>query len=139
VKLMRVETGSEQAYWTIYAVCAANGECPLLNSLQDLEAAGDEAMVSKFAALLRYVVKRSGGPRELRKEKSRQLDKDHRIWEFKAGHLRVPYFYEEGSVIICTHSFVKDTRQTPSSEKKAATRTKAAFEEAKKSGTLEWC
>jgi phage-related protein len=68
------------------------------------------------------------------------------IFEFKAGpergkKLRVLWFYDAGvppsrRQIICTHSFLKDTRKTPPQQKARAVRMRRQYLEAKRTRTL---
>ncbi|MBN1257733.1 MAG: type II toxin-antitoxin system RelE/ParE family toxin [Planctomycetes bacterium] len=64
------------------------------------------------------------------KEKCRKLR--GKIWEFKAGCLRVLWFRDEGSLIICTHGYPKKQRNTPEREIKKATKRMNQYFEAKK-------
>ena len=38
------------------------------------------------------------------------------IWEFVMDPFRVPFFYDEGQLILCTHSYRKKTQQAPKEE-----------------------
>jgi phage-related protein len=63
------------------------------------------------------------------------------IFEFKTGpkrgkKLRVLWFYDEGRLIVCTHSFLKDTRTTPPDEKAKAIRMRRAYFDAKRHQVL---
>ena len=63
------------------------------------------------------------------------------IFEFKAGpkngkKLRVLWFYDEGRLIVCTHSFLKDTRRAPPDEKDRAIRMRHMYFELKRGSKL---
>ncbi|NCB26047.1 MAG: type II toxin-antitoxin system RelE/ParE family toxin [Bacteroidia bacterium] len=62
------------------------------------------------------------------------------IWQFKVrgGSYRIPWFYDEGKVIICTHYFVKKNQKTPKEEQERAIRIKQEYFDKKEKGTLEW-
>jgi phage-related protein len=57
-------------------------------------------------------------------EMSKQLDGD--IFEFKAGAIRVLWFYDRRK-IICTHGFLKKSQKTPQREIEKAQRTRRAY------------
>jgi phage-related protein len=63
------------------------------------------------------------------------------IFEFKAGpergkKLRVLWFYDEGRLVVCTHSFMKDRRKTPPDEKARAILMRRTYFDAKRRKTL---
>ncbi len=52
-------------------------------------------------------------------------------FEFIQGQLRVLWFYEEGKVILCTHGFLKRSRETPDREISRAERLRKSYLETK--------
>lgn len=62
------------------------------------------------------------------------------IWQFKVngGSYRIPWFYDENRLIICTHCFVKKGQKTPSAERERALRIKQEYFAKKAQDTLEW-
>jgi phage-related protein len=116
--------------WRILAVCSERGDCQLeevLGSFRD--PIGPEAV--KMMALLSWT-SRHGTPRN--KEKSNPIGDE--IFEFKAGSLRVLYFYDADQLIICSHGFVKKTRKCPPGEKAAAAARRREYFEAQRNGEL---
>jgi phage-related protein len=59
-----------------------------------------------------------------------------KIYEFRAGRLRVPFFkLESGKVVLCTHVFLKKTQKTSKTDVLKAVRWKKTYENA---GEVEW-
>ncbi len=54
------------------------------------------------------------------------------LYEFKSWGLRLICFYDEGSLIICTHGYFKQSQGMPKKEKTRALNLKNAYFEAKK-------
>lgn len=134
MKLTRVIEG----VWHIYAISDPDGTCPLMVALQTLEQKGDEQAIARILALLKLVAERPDSPSGLGEEKTKLLDSESRIMEFKAGQFRIPYFYEKNHIILCTHMFRKKSRRTPRSEIEKAIRIKQLYEEAKQTNALDW-
>lgn len=64
------------------------------------------------------------------KKQCREIGDD--IYEFKASNgARVLWFYDEGSVIICSHGFVKKSQKTPKPEKERAIKIRQLYFEEK--------
>jgi phage-related protein len=69
--------------------------------------------------------------------KFKRLQGTDGLYEFKTkGGLRVLCFWDDGSLIICTHGFVKKQQKTPKQELATASRTKRDYELAKQNGGL---
>jgi hypothetical protein len=77
----------------------------------------------------------SGPPRN--DEISHILDRKRGIWEFIRRALRVPYFYDEGRVVICSHGFAKSSKKTPKEELARAQRCFDQYQTAKAQNALE--
>ena len=116
----------------ILAVCRDRGECLLLEFLNGLEADLVKDRDRMMGLLERAAV---SGPPKHNIEICRPLDSN--IYEFKRGDLRVLWFYDSGSVIVCTHGFVKKGQKTPRQQIDTAKRHLATFQAAKRSNTLE--
>lgn len=83
-------------------VCDERGECQVVSFLAEVTAAGD-ADRSQLQALIATVAL-NGPPRN--KRLSRQLDGP--IYELKTrSGIRIPYFYDEGRVVIATQALRK--------------------------------
>jgi hypothetical protein len=62
------------------------------------------------------------------------------IWQFKVngGSYRIPWFYDENRLIICTHFFVKKGQKTPAAERERALKIKKEYFAKKEKSALEW-
>lgn len=58
------------------------------------------------------------------------------IWQFKSGPYRIPWFYDEGKLIICSHVFVKKQKKTPKAERDRAIKAREDYLKAKESGAI---
>jgi Phage derived protein Gp49-like (DUF891) len=76
----------------------------------------------------------AGPPRD--EEKSKPLRE--KILEFRTkGGLRLLWFYDEGSVVICVNGYIKQGQKTPNAEIDAAIQWKSKYLTAKRTGTLK--
>lgn len=118
--------------WQVLAVCRTRGDCPLLEDLAELEA----DLADDRARMLRLLerVAHHGPPRNL--EKSKSLGDD--LFEFRAGRLRVFWFYgEPRKVVVCSHVLLKSTQKTPRRELQRADRAKQIYLAAVKRGKID--
>lgn len=98
MKLQRVQSST----WTILAICDDRGGCQVLEFIHRLQAASASDFDQITAQLRRAAA--AGPPRNNRK--SRPLA--DRIFEFKTrGGVRIPYFYDEDRLVICTEAMRK--------------------------------
>lgn len=107
-----------------------NGECPLEDFFKELNENGH----SDLYQMLR-LIKRSaelGPPRNIEMSHALEGRNAEGLWEFKAGAIRVIWFYERNKIIICTHSFLKKSRKTPVSEIETAQKTRRKYYAEKK-------
>jgi hypothetical protein len=92
----------EAVRWTVLAVCDDRGACPVREFLDQL-AIDSEPDYDQIVAVLQRAAA-VGPPRS--NMKSRPLAA--KLFEFKSrGGIRIPYFYDEGYVIICTEAMRK--------------------------------
>lgn len=104
--LRNVVTGS----FRVVAAVTDRGECPLVDFLEGLEGGlADDG--SRMAAVLEQVA--GDGPRR-DTQVSRQIGPG--LFEFRKGRIRIAWFCDEGTLVICTHGFVKKTQKTPPAE-----------------------
>ncbi|MDD5761564.1 MAG: type II toxin-antitoxin system RelE/ParE family toxin [bacterium] len=104
--LRNVVTGS----FRVVAAVTDRGECPLFDFLEALD--GDLADDGiRMVAVLERIAR--GGPRR-DTQVSRQIGPG--LFEFRKGRIRIAWFYDEGTLVICTHGFVKKTQKTPTAE-----------------------
>jgi hypothetical protein len=99
----------------------------------------EEAMSSapnewpKLVRILDYVAE-AGPPRD--EEKSKLLREG--IFEFRTkGGLRLLWFYDEGSVVICVNGYIKQGQKTPEKHIQEALNWKKVYLQAKKTRTLK--
>ena len=87
----------------------------------------------KLVRILDYVVE-AGPPRD--EEKSKPLRE--KIFEFRTkGGLRLLWFYDEGSVVICANGYIKQGQKTPEQHIEEAITWKKSYLQAKQTGTLK--
>ena len=127
MKLLRVR----RAGWQILAICAERGDCPLLEFLAGLEG----RMARDGRRMLRLLDRTAvaGPPRNT--DISHQLAAG--IWQFIQGRVRVLWFYDEGRRIICSHGFVKRSRETPAREIRRARDSRRHYLRDKMVGRIE--
>lgn len=58
------------------------------------------------------------------------------IWQWRAGGVRVLWFYDQGSCIIVSHGFVKKRGKTPPGERERAVRFFDEYQAAKGNGAI---
>lgn len=110
--------------------------CSLIDAFDDIEAA-QEASRNRLLEYFKHVA--GGGPQALNPAQCHQVDANDKIYEFIAGRLRVLFFQgSTGSVVICTHMFLKKTQKIPAKEVTKAVKAKKAYEQAMKAGLVEW-
>lgn len=114
-----------QDRWKVLAACSDRGDCPLLDYLNDDCTEKERDMI---LALLGDVAS-NGPPRNV--DVSHQIDEQNHIFEFIKGNHRIPYFYDQGQVVICSHGFRKVTQKTPKAEIAAANRSRDPYIKAK--------
>ena len=107
--------------------------CPLLDGLANLDAV-QEAHKQRLLALIELAAHE--GLDALSVEQCHLIDRNEKIYEFRTGRLRVPFFkLESGKVVLCTHVFLKKTQKTSKTDVLKAVRWKKTYENA---GEVEW-
>jgi hypothetical protein len=108
-------------------------KCPVLEFFQQ-QAKEHPKEMTKLGALLSESAK-SGPPQN--DTKFKDLPGTDGLYEFKtAGGLRLICFWDAGSLIVCTHGYVKGSQKAPKSEINRAERIKKEYFDAKKKGDL---
>lgn len=93
-------------------------ECELLDAFERLESK-EEASGDRLLILFETVA--ADGLSALSSSQFHLVDKEHGIYEFIAGRLRVLFFKgASGQMVICTHLFMKKGQKTPEEEKTRA-------------------
>ena len=135
LKLKIVRIGSRLEIRAL-ATPADGGEkdpCATLRFCQEIKDKYSEELV-KLARLWTDIA--DDGPPS-NDQKFKKLDGTSGLYEIKTSKLRVLCFWDEGSLIICTHGFVKKSQKTPKSEIKKAEQAKTDYFDEKGKGTLE--
>ncbi len=126
--LRHVVTGS----FRVVAAVTDRGECPLVDFLEALD--GDLADDgSRMVAVLERVA--SSGPRR-DTQVSRQIGPG--LFEFRKGRIRIAWFYDEGTLIVCPHGFIKKTPKTPPAEIRKATSVHNRYFIDKRNGNIRF-
>lgn len=87
-----------------------------------------------FGALLRKV--QEHGPTCLSSDVCHEADSNESIYQFRKGDYRLFWFYDQGSVIICSHISRKKGNKTSKKDKERAIGFRRNYFSAKESGTL---
>ncbi len=130
----------QKAKFQVGAVIHEKGDgslvCALIDDFNDIEATYEASR----NRLLAYFVQVAGaGPQALNFAQCHQVDANNKIYEFISGKLRVLFFQgSTGSVVVCTHMFLKKTQKTPPKEVNKAIRARKEYEQAEKVGLVEW-
>ena len=130
----------QQAKFHVGAVVQEKGDgtltCDLLDDFNDIEATY-EASRNRILEYFKQVA--AGGPQALNTAQCHQVDANNKIYEFISGKLRVLFFQgTKGSLVICTHMFLKKTQKTPPKDLSKAIRAKKEYEQAEKAGLVDW-
>ena len=128
IRLRRVEVGQ----WTVLAMCDDRGDCRVLELVDGL-LVDSKRDYDQVVALLKRTAAH-GPPRSERL--SRKLTDD--IYELKTrGGIRIPYFYDEGRMIICTEALRKPKKTELRSVITRAQAERQRYLEAKRRGGIE--
>lgn len=130
----------QKAKFQVGAVVHEKGDgslvCSLIDDFNDIEATY-EASRNRILEYFKCVA--GGGLQALNSAQCHQVDASNKIYEFISGRLRVLFFQgSTGNVVICTHMFLKKTQKTPPIEVKKAIKARKEYEQADKSGLVEW-
>ena len=126
MRLKQIGSGA----WRILAPCTERGDCELIEFLVALP-----PNLVKDGRRLIWLFDRvnvAGPPHDA--EISRQEAPG--LWAFRAGRLRVLWFYDEGRVIVCSHGFVKRSEKAPRREIERALAARDRYRAAKAAGRL---
>lgn len=112
--------------WTIHA------DSSLLKDLDGL----DQHKKYKILKLFSAIADGNRNPQQLPDDRCHQIDAGEKLWQFRSGDIRIPWFYDEGKIIVCSHLFIKKCQKTPPSEISRAIKLKQEYFSHKKSGSL---
>lgn len=129
VRLQLIKRG----IWSLYVIRRANGEDPLQRDLP-------RPILFALLAKLDHIANSPAGPQSLGENVTHLICNETRIWQLSARHpYRLPYFFDEGRMIILTHVAQKQggkTQSTPTQEIERARALKAEYEAAKRAKKL---
>jgi hypothetical protein len=105
MKVVKLGQGTQ---WTVYATCNADGSCPVLDFICDL----DTKRGDKILADLQQYVPHNESRQWIQTEFSWSLRGSDKIYEFrwatkKGGTPRIMWFYDKGKIVVCTHGLNK--------------------------------
>ena len=135
MKTLVLRSGSRMTIRAI-AVAAEDGgrdKCAVLRFFQE-QASSRKDEMDKLAALLTETAD-NGPPKN--ETKFRYLPGTDGLYEFKtSGGLRLMCFWDDRSLIICTHGYTKGSQKAPKQELQRAKNLKSNYFEAKTTGNL---
>ncbi len=120
-----------EAQWKLYTQGAADRSVPLAAEISKLSPKEQRPILKMLEMACRL------GPEGLPREMRHEIDEDEKIFEFVKGNFRIPWFYDEGKVVICSHIFRKKTQKTPQREVAIAVAVKREYFLAKERGEIE--
>jgi phage-related protein len=135
MKTLIIRSGERLAIRAIAGAADEHGRdrCATLAFFQD-QAHLRPKEFDKLSALLQRVAD-SGPPNDT--DKFKDLKGENGICEFKtSGGLRLLCFWDEGSLIVTTHGYLKDKQKAPKRELERAQQFKRGYFAAKKNGHL---
>lgn len=117
--------------WMVLAAVDERGECAVAEFLSRLDEGTAEAR--QIQALIARVA--TNGP-PLNEKRSRRLE--GAIYELKTrSGIRIPYFYDEGRIVVCTEALRKPKKAELRRVIERAMRIRAEYRAAKLRGDLE--
>ena len=137
IKPITKKEGRESG-WQFYALCNADGSCPLLEWLSGLNQKYNGS-IRRIKTILDTCTENPEGPRLLPVEISHDFDADNSLFEFVAGDLRVVWFYSKKmkAAVICLLGFIKKGRKADRPTRKLAIKLKKDFESAENNKGVE--
>ena len=122
--------------WTIVAPIDEEGVCQVFASLQELKGnRTTKATAVGFVALWDRIG--PFGPKSLGTNLYHRVDNKNEINEFIKGDHRLLCFESDGSLIVCSHIFLKSGKKTPEAEKSRAAKLRKEYLAAIKLGEVE--
>ena len=122
----------QHGVWMILTVCNDRGGCPVQEFIDRLET-DSQSDYDQVMAQLRWAAV-NGPPRN--DKKSRPLA--DKIFEFKTrGGIRIPYFYDQDRLVICTEALRKPKKTELRAVIARALAARERYVEAKRRGAVE--
>lgn len=140
MRLLHLAAGRKHVVW---AICDESGGCQVLEMLMKAAAEHADLAEDMMALLLEEVP--DAGPPLGDSRKAKRLYRDF-LYELKADKgsgrggrlgLRVAFFFDGPTVVVCTNAFYKSS-STPPDQHKAALDARLTYFEAKERGELEF-
>ena len=122
----------QRGIWTVLAICDDRGGCLVQELIDHLET-DSRSDYDQVMAQLRWAAA-NGPPRNYKK--SRPLA--DRIFELKTrGGIRIPYFYDQDRLVICTEALRKPKKTEMRAVITRALAARERYFEAKRRGAVE--
>ena len=120
---MRLELLADDVFRVCVVVLEGRGhDCSHFLS-EDWEAPNKRSKVARNK-LLAQIEQLAKGPRNM----ARSLHQIcNGIWQLEQDQYRIPWFYDKGCIIICTHYFVKKGNKTPDAERDRAMKIREEY------------
>ncbi len=128
--ITKVDTYKRERFH-IYANCDSEGASILDEIINGLDKSQIKSAEKLSAAIEKAAIH---GPTTIPKPQCHQIEGS--IYQFRADDIRLLWFYDKGSLIICAHSFVKKCSTTPRKHIKQATKFMTEYFSAKEKGEL---
>jgi phage-related protein len=135
MKTLVIRQGARLTIRAVATAADAGGRdrCRTLSYFQE-QARLRPGEMEKLAVLLTETAE-SGPPKN--ENKFKDLEGTDGLYEFKtSGGLRVFCFWDEGSLIVCTHGYLKGAQKAPKREVQQAEKLKRDYFHAKQRGEL---
>lgn len=110
----------EEAGWRVVAEVSGDGNCDLQLHLAQL--GQDKQLKSAAAGFIQLMrrIERNGPRASLPDSLYHCVDKEHEIYEFIKGPLRLLCFEADGALVVCSHIIRKSSNKLKESQKAAA-------------------
>lgn len=121
----------KKGIWSVYEVCDEDNTSPLMAWYHTLNQKY-HGSIKRLFAIIKQVSEGPHGPRLLPKDISHEANKNHSIYEFIAGDLRLLWFYSKHTkkVIICSCQHLKKGNKVNKQETARIIKLKQEFSEA---------
>lgn len=123
VKNMKLELVTADVF-SVYVVVHEGKDYDCAHFLSEEWTAPNKSCGVARNKLLTQIEHLAANPRNMSKPLHQICDG---IWQLERGQYRIPWFYDKGRVVICTHFFVKKRDKTPESEKERAIKIREEY------------
>src|SRR5690554_7890656 len=96
--------------YKLVAECDEEGNSGLAAQIEKLKPTEAAGILKMFEMAVLH------GPRNIPRNMRHEIDKNCGIYEFIKGNHRIPFFYDDGNFVVCSHMFRKKRQKTPPAE-----------------------